>query len=538
MNKKIVGISVMMLFIITSVLPVLGAINEPYLKESNTNEIKQITGISFYQISYYWTESNYIHSNTGYLIVDIETVKKETGLDSGYINVYSPQGWIVANLPFFMDFGYPRIKTFFDLGKTGECTSINVHAEATAEPYAAFTYSGALTPYPVVATSYNADGGDDEPTSSRKLQPPLPSLPEDFDEVGNIIVYTQKNHPNVQVADMQCVPAAYANNLQYLENEFGTPVEDELIRGRNGEPGLPGQLDVYMQRESISWTYGNGTNYSKALNGFLKYAYFKDLAITVRHQGLNGSEDFNYLDFTSEGQGKTISIDYILDEMKVYNAVALLFWRYTNGQHKGGHMVQLTSAGRILNRSFIMYLDDIPQGDLPLTEPIRTPFFTWLKDTDNDGKLNLEQKTGYDGPPEAELLVILEADNQPPDKPSMPLGGKLTMKTGVEYEFTTSTIDPDGHQIWYLFDWGDGTKTGWIGPYTSGNTASASHIWSIEGIYAIKVKARDYYGAESEWSDERWGILPIIKPYLNTFFLQFLENHPHMYPILRQLLGV
>jgi len=153
----------------------------------------------------------------------------------------------------------------------------------------------------------------------------------------------------------------------------------------------------------------------------------------------------------------------------------------------------------------------------------------------NDGKLNLEQKTGYDGPPEAELLVILEADNQPPDKPSMPLGGKLTMKTGVEYEFTTSTIDPDGHQIWYLFDWGDGTKTGWIGPFASGNTASASHMWSIEGIYPIKVKARDYYGAESEWSDERWGILPKIKPYSHITFLQFLQNHLHIIPLIQRL---
>ena len=31
---------------------------------------------------------------------------------------------------------------------------------------------------------------------------------------------------------------------------------------------------------------------------------------------------------------------------------------------------------------------------------------------------------------------------------------------------------------------------------------------------------------------------PKSKPYINTPFLQFLENHPHLFPLLRQLLGL
>ena len=118
----------------------------------------------------------------------------------------------------------------------------------------------------------------------------------------------------------------------------------------------------------------------------------------------------------------------------------------------------------------------------------------------------------------------------------MPLGGEFIMKIGVEYEFTTSTMDPDGHQIWYVFDWGDGTKSGWIGPFESGDTASASHIWGTAGLYPIKVKARDYYGAESEWSDVRLGVLPKVKPYINISLPRFQEQHPNLFPILRQLL--
>ncbi|MCD6108537.1 MAG: hypothetical protein J7J89_03585, partial [Thermoplasmata archaeon] len=50
-------------------------------------------------------------------------------------------------------------------------------------------------------------------------------------------------------------------------------------------------------------------------------------------------------------------------------------------------------------------------------------------------------------------------------------------------------------------DWGDGTNSGWLGPYNSGETVEASHSWSEKGEYSIKVKAKDINGLESEWSD-------------------------------------
>ena len=52
-----------------------------------------------------------------------------------------------------------------------------------------------------------------------------------------------------------------------------------------------------------------------------------------------------------------------------------------------------------------------------------------------------------------------------------------------------------------MFDWGDGTDSGWIGPYTSGDISNATHIWTKSGNYHVKVKAKDEFGAESYWSD-------------------------------------
>jgi Peptidase family C25/PKD domain len=119
-----------------------------------------------------------------------------------------------------------------------------------------------------------------------------------------------------------------------------------------------------------------------------------------------------------------------------------------------------------------------------------------------------------------------------PEKPT--ITGQSSGKTGVEYTYNASTTDPNGDQIYYLFDWGDGSNSEWIGPIDSGETANAPHIWEEKGNYEIKVKAKDEYGLESEWSDP----LPINMPKnkaINTQFLQFLDNHPHLFPLLRQL---
>ncbi len=97
-----------------------------------------------------------------------------------------------------------------------------------------------------------------------------------------------------------------------------------------------------------------------------------------------------------------------------------------------------------------------------------------------------------------------------------------------------STTDPNGDQIYYLFDWGDGSNSEWIGPFDSGEQCEASHVWETKGDYEIKVKARDVHGLESEWSDS----LPISMPKNKIInpFERFLENHPHMFPMMRHLL--
>ena len=89
--------------------------------------------------------------------------------------------------------------------------------------------------------------------------------------------------------------------------------------------------------------------------------------------------------------------------------------------------------------------------------------------------------------------------SQPPNTPSAP-SGPTSGDHNTGYTYTTSTTDPESDQVYYWFDWDDGTNSGWVGPYASGATGSASHTWTAPGTYAIKVKAKDAGNSESGWS--------------------------------------
>jgi hypothetical protein len=127
--------------------------------------------------------------------------------------------------------------------------------------------------------------------------------------------------------------------------------------------------------------------------------------------------------------------------------------------------------------------------------------------------------------------------NHPPDKPTKP-SGPTSGKAGEEFTYRSSTSDPDGDQVWYMWDCGDGKNSGWLGPYNSGVTINTTRNWTVKGSYSIKVKAKDTLGAESPWSDS----LPITMPYTyKPPLIQFLDwlfqRFPNAFPILRQLLG-
>jgi len=106
------------------------------------------------------------------------------------------------------------------------------------------------------------------------------------------------------------------------------------------------------------------------------------------------------------------------------------------------------------------------------------------------------------------LVKILDtAENQPPRKPS--ITGPARGKAGENYTYSGHTVDPEGDQLYYLFDFGDSHSNLWLGPYTSGEECCAFHVWIEQGSYQVRVKAKDSCSAESEWSDPLTVSMPL-----------------------------
>jgi len=120
----------------------------------------------------------------------------------------------------------------------------------------------------------------------------------------------------------------------------------------------------------------------------------------------------------------------------------------------------------------------------------------------------------------------IQESNEPPDKPS--ITGETNGKIKTEYDYQFLSSDPEGLHIWYFIDWRDGSDTGWIGPYKSGKEITLNHQWSEKGEFVIRCKAKDPYGAESDW-----GELKVTMPH--TFW--WLNSLLDRFPLLNRLLG-
>jgi len=87
----------------------------------------------------------------------------------------------------------------------------------------------------------------------------------------------------------------------------------------------------------------------------------------------------------------------------------------------------------------------------------------------------------------------------PPKQPV--LNGPAWGIIDVHYTFCINSTNLNGDCLYCKWDWGDGTNSGWLGPYSSESMICASHAWSEKGIYEIQGKLKDELGQESNWSD-------------------------------------
>lgn len=163
----------------------------------------------------------------------------------------------------------------------------------------------------------------------------------------------------------------------------------------------------------------------------------------------------------------------------------------------------------------------------PGTLSMNTTYFWRIVAWDNHGSSSIGPIWSF---------TTAKAVNNPPSKPSKPSGSNL-VRVGRSYSYSTVAFDPENDDIYYWFDWGDDTDSGWDGPHNSGDNVTVSHIWVNVGSFPIKVKAKDVHGAESVWSDpltismsKTYTYNPIIQ-----LFRKALDSFLYMGKILNQI---
>ncbi len=109
-------------------------------------------------------------------------------------------------------------------------------------------------------------------------------------------------------------------------------------------------------------------------------------------------------------------------------------------------------------------------------------------------------------------------DNHPPDAPE--ITGPRFVKPGT-HEWTFKAIDPDGDNVSYYIEWGDGDFEDWSEFFESGEEVTRNHTFYKYGEVTIRTRAKDIHGAIGDWGTLKVTISK-SKQIINLPFLQFV----------------
>ncbi len=158
-----------------------------------------------------------------------------------------------------------------------------------------------------------------------------------------------------------------------------------------------------------------------------------------------------------------------------------------------------------------------------------TTYKVWVNATDPTGSRQNTRK----------WYTFNTSASVPPGTPD--IDGPASGKVGVSYYYNFVATDPNGDDVYYRMDWGDGSSiTQWIGPYHSGQVVIVAHTFSTTGQFTIRCQAKDSYNSVSDWGQLKT-TMPKAKIYMPSLFLELMqklfERFQNLLPILRQLLG-
>lgn len=118
-------------------------------------------------------------------------------------------------------------------------------------------------------------------------------------------------------------------------------------------------------------------------------------------------------------------------------------------------------------------------------------------------------------------------------KPDAPIiTGQTNGKILTEYEYEFQISDPDGDSMDIRVDWEVGPGK-WDGDFPTGSIVKYNYSWKKKGTYTIRAQTRDSKGLLSDWG-ELSVTMPREKTIHNFLFSKFLDR----FPILKYLLSL
>jgi len=347
-------------------------------------------GVSLRQIDFEGT-STINDTDLGVLEIDLNELRAKSGFKSGYLNASTSKGWIVKNLPMLPEETYPysNISTEFDLdiesGTDVETLSISINLSDTiVDDYISIDD----TTYIMGTETISFGGIPDTPVTSAPAPPNLTDIL--FGDQSQNDTVTQFDHPNIEAANNQCMPASVANSLQFLEDTTGLTVPHDNVAGLRGDNSLVGKLGEAMGRSVTSRTSGSGT---WGLDGKLLYLTQNGLADRIQtvHYGVGAKSGANDVSATSggvtassTGGGTTIPFNSVLDALREGQDCEMVYSWPT-----GAHAVDLVAAGTTGGRPWIVHGSDLDQTTDSEGAGASGYRFEYLNDPDEDGQFNL-----------------------------------------------------------------------------------------------------------------------------------------------------
>jgi hypothetical protein len=221
-----------------------------------------------------------------------------------------------------------------------------------------------------------------------------------------------------------------------------------------------------------------------------------------------------------------------------------LGWSFISNPHGGG-IASLSASetaygardeevtevyfGKMIMNAYKAY----SQGASSFGEMWSTAIHSYIfPDMDRADLLTVEEWQSFGDP-----TLRIAGESVPPKQPGSP-DGPSSGGVSTEYIYTASTSDPDDDQLYYLFDWGNGDVSGWLGPYTSDEPAEASYTWEKRGNFEIRVKAKDEHGVMGEWSDPLSVTIPKAKYRFDLILTRFVEQSLTLFPRLNNIMGL